>query len=58
MSDKEITIDDVLEFIRENGHIYNARIREELDKNKNSIDEEIKIILNNRHSMYEKLSKL
>lgn len=55
---KEITIEDVLKFIDENSDVYGARIKQELDKKKTISDEKIKSILNNRHSMYEKLAKL
>jgi hypothetical protein len=58
MENNKTTIDDVIKFIDEQGDIYGARIREELDKKKNDSNEKIKNILNKRHSMYERLAKL
>lgn len=56
-SSKEVTIDDVLKFIEENGEVYNHKIKKALEKFENrgtSIEE----IVSRRRSMYERLSKL
>lgn len=54
---KEITIDDVLKFIEENGEVYNHKIKKALEKFEDrgtSIEE----IVSRKRSMYERLSKL
>lgn len=57
MSDKKITIDDVLEFIREYGAAYDYRIYEELEKlPKFKITPEEATA--ERYGMYERLSKI
>lgn len=57
-NDKEITIDDVLDFIRMNGIIYESQIKECLVEAKNSDRSKMNRIVNRRRSMYERLSKL
>lgn len=57
-NDKEITIDDVLDFIRMNGIICESQIKECLVEAKNSDRSKMMRIVNRRRSMYERLSKL
>lgn len=57
MSDKNITIDDVLEFIRKHGAVYDYRIYEELKKlpNPKITPEEATA---QRPELYKRLAKL
>lgn len=57
-NNKEITIDDVLDFIRMNGIIYESQIKECLVEAKNSDRSKMNRIVNRRRAMYERLSKL
>ena len=55
--EKNVTIDDVLDFIEKNGEVYNYRIKKALSKFDNrgaSVEE----IVSKKRSMYERLSKL
>lgn len=54
---KEITIDEVLKFIEENGKVYNYKIKKALENFENR-GTPIEEIVNRRRSMYERLSKL
>lgn len=55
--DREITIDDVLQFIREKGHLYDYDIYRELEKIQ-KIKPNIKKELDKNKDLYERLSKL
>lgn len=57
MNNKKITIDDVLEFIRENGPVYDYRIYQELKKlpNPKLTPEEATA---QRPELYKRLAKL
>lgn len=53
---KEITIDDVLLFIEQNGEVYNYRIKKALEKF-DGRGVPIEEIVSQKKSMYERLSK-
>ena len=55
---KEITIDDVLEFIKNNGHLYEDEINKSIIEAKENDRSKTMRIVNRRRSMYERLSKL
>lgn len=55
---KEITIDDVLEFIKNNGHLYEDEINKSIIEAKENDRSKMMRIVNRRRSMYERLSKL
>lgn len=55
--DREITIDDVIQFIREKGHLYDYLILEEIEKIQ-KIKPNIKKELDRNKDLYERLSKL
>ena len=56
--EKEITLDDVKEFIRKYGYKYSIEIREELDKLRTISDEDIENELNRHYDLYKKLGDM
>lgn len=55
---KEITIEDVIEFIDKNYSVYGARIEKELSDRKKDFTGDLKKISNKRDSMYKRLANL
>ena len=56
--DKEITLEDVKEFIRKYGYKYSMEIREELDKLRTISDEDIENELNRHYDLYKKFGDM
>lgn len=56
--EKEISLDDVKEFIRKYGYKYSIEIREELDKLRTISDEDIENELNKHYDLYKKLGDM
>lgn len=55
---KNITIDDVLEFIKKNGFLYESEVKRCIDESKLNNRNKMMNIVNKRRLMYERLSKL
>lgn len=53
-----ITIDDVLAFIKVNGYIYESEIKDCIDESKWHNRNKMMNIVNRRRVMYERLAKL
>lgn len=56
--DKEITLEDVKEFIRKHGYKYSMEIRNELDNIRTISDEDIENELNRHYDLYKKLGDM
>ena len=52
---KEICLDDVLEFIKKYGYKYNIQIQRELDKTRKFTDKEIDAEINENFDLYKRL---
>ncbi|OPX47601.1 hypothetical protein [Clostridium thermobutyricum] len=56
--DKEITLEDVKEFIRKYGYKYSMEIRKELDNIRTISDEDIENELNRHYDLYKKFGDM
>lgn len=56
--EKEITLDDVKEFIRKYGYKYSVEISKELDNIRTISDEDIENELNRHYDLYKKLGDM
>lgn len=54
---KEICLDDILEFIKKYGYKYKFQIQRELDKTRKFTDKEIDAEINENFDLYKRLSK-
>ncbi|MDM0961626.1 hypothetical protein QTI92_12935 [Clostridium perfringens] len=55
---KEICLNDVLDFIKEYGYKYNFQIQKELDKTRKFTDKEIDSEISENFDLYKKLSEM
>lgn len=55
---KEICLNDVLDFIKEYGYKYNFQIQRELDKTRKFTDKEIDSEISENFDLYKRLSEM
>ena len=56
--DREITLEEVKEFIRKYGYKYSMEIRKELDKIRTISDEDIQNEIEKNYELYKKMSDM